>query len=77
MKKDSKKSQKAVKKKQPRVKTQHSRKVHPEEYANTVQLVTEQHLYSTTTYHLALTESKLSENMTKDPLSKFFLNKRT
>jgi hypothetical protein len=64
------------KKKQARVKTQYSRKVYPEEYANTVQLVTRQHLYSTTTYHLPLTESRLSENMTKDSLSEFFLNKR-
>jgi hypothetical protein len=43
---------------------------------NTVQLMIEQHLYSTTTYHLPLTESRLSENMIKDPLSEFFLNKR-
>jgi hypothetical protein len=39
--------------------------------------VTEQHLNSTATYHLPLTESRLPENMTKDPLSEFFLNKRT
>jgi hypothetical protein len=32
---------------------------------------------STTTYHLPLTENRLPENMTKDPLSEFFLNKRT
>jgi hypothetical protein len=31
---------------------------------------------STTTYHPPLTESRLPENMTKDPLSEF-LNKRT
>jgi hypothetical protein len=59
------------------VKTQYSRKVYPEEYANIVQLVTKQYLYPTTNYHLPLTESRLSENMTKDPLSEFFLNKRT
>jgi hypothetical protein len=55
-KKDSKKWQRAVKKwqravkKQLRVKTQYSKKVYPEEYANIVQLVTKQHLHSTTTY---------------------------
>jgi hypothetical protein len=59
------------------VKTQYLRKVYPEEYVNTIQLVTKQHLHSTTTYHLSLTESRLPKNMTKDLLSKFFLNKRT
>jgi hypothetical protein len=48
-----------------------------EEYANTVQLMTKQHLHSTVTYHLPLTESRLPEDMTKDSLSEFFLNKRT
>jgi hypothetical protein len=28
-------------------------------------------------YYLPLTESRLPENMTRDPLSEFFLNKRT
>jgi hypothetical protein len=59
------------------MKTQYSRKVYPEEYANTVQLVTKQHLYSIAIYHQPLTERRLSENMTKDPASEFFLNKRT
>jgi hypothetical protein len=38
--KDLEKWQKAVKEKQPRVKTQYSRTVYPKEYANTVQLMT-------------------------------------
>jgi hypothetical protein len=76
--KDSEKWQKAVKEKLPCVKTQYSRTVYPKEYANTVQPVTAQHsINSTTTYHLTLTESRLPENITKDPLSEFFLNKRT
>jgi hypothetical protein len=49
------------------MKTQCSRKVYPEENANTVQLVTEQHLYSTTTYHLPLIKSKLYEKYDKKP----------
>jgi hypothetical protein len=66
-----------VKEKQLHVKTQYSRIVYPKEYANIVQPVTAQHsTNSTTTYHLPLTESRLPENMTKDPLSEF-LNKRT
>jgi hypothetical protein len=64
--------------KQPRVKKRYSRILYPKEYANTVQPKTAQHLTnSTTTYHLPLVESRLLENMTKDPLSEFFLNKRT
>jgi hypothetical protein len=59
------------------VKTQYSRKEYPKEYANTVQLMTKKHLSSTTTYNGPLIESRLSENMAKDSLSKFFLNKRT
>ena len=31
---------------------------------------------STATYHLPRTESMLLENMTKDPISEFFLNKK-
>jgi ribosomal protein S7 len=38
--KDLEKWQKAVKEKQPRMKTQYSRRVYPKEYANTVQLMT-------------------------------------
>jgi hypothetical protein len=78
MTKDLEKWQKAVKEKQTCVKTQYSRIVYPKEYANTVQPVTTQHsTNSTTTYHLPLIESRLPKNMTKDPLSEFFLNKRT
>jgi hypothetical protein len=56
----------------------YSRTVYPKEYANTVQPVTAQHsTNSTTTYHPLLTKSRLPENMKKDPLSEFFLNKRT
>jgi hypothetical protein len=69
---------KAVMEKQPHVKKQYSRILYPKEYANTVQPKTTQHLInSTTTYHLPVIESMLLENMTKDPLSEFFLNKRT
>jgi hypothetical protein len=54
------------------VKIQYSRIVYPEKYVNTVQPVT-----ASITYNLPLTKSRLPKNMTRDPLSEFFLNKRT
>jgi len=41
--------------------------------------MTEQYLHLTTTYHLSpkrTRTSRLPENMTKDPLSEFFFNKK-
>jgi hypothetical protein len=51
---------KSSKEKQSRMEAQYSRAVYPEEYANITQLVTEQHLHSTTTSHLTLTKRQLT-----------------
>jgi hypothetical protein len=51
--------------------------VYPKEYDNIVQPVTAQHLTNpTANYHLPLTKRRLLENMIKDPISEFFLNKK-
>jgi hypothetical protein len=59
------------------MKTQYSRIVYPKKYANTMQPVTAQHLTNpTANYHLPLTKRRLLDNMTKDPISELFLNKK-
>jgi hypothetical protein len=69
--------QKTVKERLPHMKTQYSKIVYPKEYTNTIQPVTAQHLTnSTANCHLPLTQRRVLENMTKDPITEFFINKK-
>jgi hypothetical protein len=59
------------------MKTQYSRTIYSKEYANTMQPVIAQHLTNpTANYHLPLTKRRLLENITKESISEFFLNKK-